>query len=122
LGENRNLAREIARRRVAFVGAFLSLVFGFTITEEISDSVLYIADDAALLLLGIVIIVLFLLYRNKINEMDLKRFNNIAAIIFAIGLIIKIFAIVIEAADPDALGDDIPSVIIFLVFLLNRFL
>ncbi len=109
------------KRAVAVFASFLTLVFGSTAVSEM-DHPLYAVDDIALLLIGVVSLVLLLyVYRNRKTVADIKKSLNIFVILFVVGLLIKVAFTGIEASDADALGDEIPSMIIIIFVLVSRF-
>lgn len=109
------------RRAVAIFASFLTLVFGSTAASEM-DHPFYAVDDLALLLIGVVSLFLFLyVYRNRKTVADIKKSLNIFVVLFLIGLIIKVAFTGIEASDADALGDEVPSMIIIVFVLISRF-
>ncbi len=109
------------RRAVAVFASFLTLVFGSTAVSEM-DHPLYAVDDVALLLIGVVSLVLLLyVYRNRKTVADIKKSLNVFVVLFLVGLLIKAAFTGIEASDADALGDEIPSMIIIIFVLVSRF-
>lgn len=109
------------RRAVAIFASFLTLVFGSTAASEM-DHPFYAVDDLALLLIGVVSLFLFLyVYRNRKTVADIKKSLNVFVVLFLIGLIIKVAFTGIEASDADALGDEVPSMIIIVFVLISRF-
>ncbi len=109
------------KRAVAVFASFLTLVFGSTAVSEM-DHPLYAVDDVALLLIGVVSLVLLLyVYRNRKTVADIKKSLNVFVALFVVGLLIKVAFTGIEASDADALGDEIPSMIIIIFVLVSRF-
>ncbi len=109
------------KRAVAIFASFLTLVFGSTAVSEM-DHPLYAVDDVSLLLIGVVSLVLLLyVYRNRKTVADIKKSLNVFVVLFVVGLVIKAAFTGIEASDADALGDEIPSMIIIIFVLVSRF-
>ncbi|BCS93600.1 MAG: hypothetical protein MjAS7_2208 [Metallosphaera javensis (ex Sakai et al. 2022)] len=121
---DRDMARSRAKRRVALIGGVFCFIFGIAgFLEELNGGLLESLDDFIFLAIGIIIIILFLIYRNTFTNRDLNRFLNVTTLLLVLGLVFKLLAIgALEARDLSALGDDYPSVILILLVIIYRFL
>jgi len=120
--ESKIYTKLMQKRAVAIFLGFLFLVFGTDIPTEM-DHPIFIMDEIVALALSVILLFSMLyLYRNKNTVEDLKRSMNIYLAVVIIFLAFKLLAAtVIEAGDPDAVGNDIPSVIIGIMALIARF-
>jgi uncharacterized membrane protein YozB (DUF420 family) len=120
--EEKAVNRELGRRRVfVFSAAFLALaLFGDAMTE--ADMFTHVLDEIAIVSLSIIVLILIAAWRKKVTLQDLKKQHNIIAMLFAIMLIFKLYAITVEIGDPEDFGDEIPILIGLILTLLNTVL
>ncbi|MDE1869426.1 MAG: hypothetical protein KGH71_00375 [Candidatus Micrarchaeota archaeon] len=114
--------KELAKRRVFIFAAFFMLfALGGLIGEE-GDILSHAADD--IVLAGIAAVTIIYLYasRNRQSLVDLRRQHNIVLVLFIIALVVQIGAIFIEMGDPMDFGNEIPSLILIVLVLVNRFI
>jgi dolichyl-phosphate-mannose--protein O-mannosyl transferase len=120
--EEKTLRRELGRRRVyIFVSAWLLLALGGVINEE-SYIFLHALDEYVIFAIVIVAVLLFVLWRKKQSLPELKKQHKIIWILFAVALVFKIYAIYVEAGDPEDFGNEIPIFILLILTLVNRFI
>jgi hypothetical protein len=119
--EDKLLIREIAKRRVFLFFSVLTLLAlsDAAITE--SDIFLHAIDDYAIITLSILSIILIVVWWKKQSLGELRKQHNIILIIWAVALLFQIFAFVQEINDPEDFGNEIPSLILILLILINRF-
>ena len=98
-------------RTVNLVGASIAALAGFAfapgmiIEPEFMDKV----DDGLILIVGIAAIVWYLRNGNRIAR-------SVMPIVFVgICLVLKIFAVIVEIADPEDVGDDFGGLILFVL-------
>lgn len=103
-----------------FFTVFLALALLATIGEE-SDMLLNALDDYVLVGITIVTLILIYVMRNKDSTVELRKQSNWITILFVIALIVQIFAIFQELHDPADFGNGIPSLMLILFVLVNRF-
>lgn len=120
--EEKTPRRELGRRRVyIFVSAFLLLALGGIINEE-ADIFLHALDEYVIFALVVIAAILFVIWRKKQSLSELKKQHNIIAVLFVVALLFKIFAIYVEASDPEDFGNEIPIFILLILTLVNRFI
>lgn len=100
--------KEIPQKLNFFVAGLLSIL-GLSLSSEIimEDDPMDKVDDVLLLLLG-----LFSIYWYKKNA---NKFSAMPVILTLVALVIKIFAIVVEHGDAEAVGDDIGLVVTLVI-------
>jgi hypothetical protein len=119
-GEANLVTKFLGRRRVyAIVSVWLLVLIEVAIME--GDTFIHAFDDIAVVAIAAITIILVLLWRSKTSLAELKKQTNIFAALFVIGLAVKLFAIVVEAADPADFGDEIPLFVLMVILVLNRF-
>jgi hypothetical protein len=120
--ESKVYTKLMQKRAVAIFLGFLFLVFGTDIPGEM-DHPIFIMDEIVVLILAVILLFSMLyLYKNKNTIEDLKRSLNIYLVVALLFFAIKLLtATVIEVGDPDALGNDIPAVIIGIMAIIARF-
>ena len=98
-------------RSVNLVGASVAGLAGFAFAPEmiIEPESIDRVDDFLLLLIGIAAIVWYLRGANRYA----RSLMPIAFV--ALGLVVKIFAITVEIADPEDVGDDFGGLILFVL-------
>ncbi|MEM0117609.1 MAG: hypothetical protein QXX17_02635 [Conexivisphaerales archaeon] len=109
------------RRRALGVVGGLSLAFAPVIFSEM-DHPLFTVDDLTVTILGAIILIVYLVLRNRTSLSSLKSQTNLFTAIALVGLIVKFAWIFVELGDPDAFGDDMSSLVLIIVILANRFL
>jgi len=98
-------------RSVNLVGASIAGLAGFAFAPEmiIEPESIDRVDDFVLLLVGIAAIVWYLRGVNRYAR-------SLMPIVFvALGLVVKVFAIIVEIADPEDVGDDFGGLILFVL-------
>ena len=96
-------------RTVNLIGVAIAGLAGFAFAPEaiIEPDVIDKVDDTLILLLGIGAIVWYLRNGNRYAR-------SLMPIVFVgVALLLKIFAIVVEIADPEDVGDDFGGLILF---------
>jgi len=120
--EEKALRKELGRRRVyIFFAAFYALALAGLIGEE-GDIFIHALDEIVIVALSILVLVLIFIWRKRITVGELRKQHNIITVLFAIALIFKLYAFIVEANDPQDFGDEIPIAIGLVLTLLNRFL
>ncbi len=119
--DDKPLIHEIAKRRVFLFFGILTLLAlsDAAITE--SDILLHAIDDYAIITLSIITILIIAVWWKKQSLGELRRQHNIILIIWIVALLFQIFAFVQEINDPEDFGNEIPSLILILLILINRF-
>lgn len=105
-------------------GIMAALAGGYigAIMQEM-DHVVYVVDDLVIGLVGAIVLILYLIWRKHGDVNSLKRDTNVFSALLLFALLIKIIWLFgVEIHDPDAIGDDIPSIYFLIVVLLNRFM
>ena len=102
---------QCVNRSVNLVGASIAGLAGFAFAPEmiIEPESIDRVDDFLLLLIGIAAIVWYLRGANRYA----RSLMPIAFV--ALGLVVKIFAITVEIADPEDVGDDFGGLILFVL-------
>jgi len=114
--------KQIGRRRVNgfFYGLLLVAIFN-TVFEE-SDITSHVADDVADIVLAAVGLLLILAWRKRTSISDLRKINNILAVLAVLVVVATIYAITQEYTDPMDFGNEIPTLIFGIFLLINRFI
>jgi hypothetical protein len=103
-----NISQSV-NRSVNLVGATIAGLSGFAFGPEaiIEPEVIDKVDDTLILIVGIAAIVWYLRNANRYAR-------SVMPIVFvAICLVLKIFAVIVEIADPEDVGDDFGGLILF---------
>jgi len=115
---DRSVVREISRRRVfIFVSTFL--VLGAVGILEESDMFLHAIDDA-MIVLTIIALLGFAMWRNRLSLAELSKQNNIFAALFVVALIFKLYGTMTEMGDAIDFGNEIPLLIAFVLTIASR--
>ena len=118
---DKSVVRELSRRRVfVFVSVFLVFA-GVGIILEESDILLHAIDDYAMVVLAIIALLGFALWRSRYSLADLRKQNNIFAALFVVALVFKLYGVMTEIGDAMDFGDEIPLLIAFILTIANRF-
>ena len=118
---DKSVVRELSRRRVfVFVSVFL-VVAGVGIILEESDIFLHAIDDYAMVVVAIIALLGFALWRNRHSLGELRKQNNIFAALFVVALVFKLYGVMTEISDAMDFGDEIPLLIAFVLTIANRF-
>ena len=113
--------KEISRRRVfVFILLIGVIALGPAFFAE-GDMLSHAIDDIAIMGLSLVGLAFLALSWKKDTVSQLKRQNTIIFAIFVVHLVIQIIAIIIEIHDAAVFGDEIPSLIVLLLALVNWF-
>lgn len=115
------IIRELSRRRVfIFAAFFVIFVLGSLIAEE-GDILSHAFDDAAIFAIGLITLVFLYVSRHRHSLSELTKQHNVVFALFVLALLIQIAAIFMEMNDPQDFGNEIPSLILILLVLANRF-
>ena len=118
----KSVLKEHGRRRVfVFFWGFVIVAISGVITEEM-DMTLHVADDYVDIIAAVIVLALYLMWRNKTALADLKKANNIATVFAVVLVLATIFAITQEIGDPTDFGNEIPTLFFGVFMLVNRFL
>ncbi len=98
-------------RSVNLVGATVAALAGFAFGPEmiIEPEVIDKIDDTLILITGIAAIVWYLRNGNRYAR------SMMPIVFVGIGLLLKIFAVIVEIADPEDVGDDFGGLILFVL-------
>lgn len=120
--EDQHLVKELSRRRVyIFLALFTALAFGGLLREE-SDQFLHVLDEYVLVGGSLVILFLSWKWRATHSLAALKSQHVIFTMLLMVMLIFQIAALSLEISDPADFGNDIPSLILVIVTILNKFI
>ena len=114
--------KELAKRRVFLFGGAALLFALFGVLFEESDKLLHLIDDVVVVGVGLLIVALIIAWRNRVAAEDVHRQNNLFTVLLVIALVAELIAFPIEISDPMDFGNEPPSLIILVVFILNRFI
>ncbi|MDE1850970.1 MAG: hypothetical protein KGH54_04235 [Candidatus Micrarchaeota archaeon] len=115
------VAKELSKRRVfIFAALFAILALGGLIGEE-SDMLAHAFDDIAILSLSVIVLLVIGVSWKKVSFKELIMQHNVITLLFAVALAVQIAAIFIEMSDPADFGNEIPSLILILLAIANRF-
>lgn len=113
--------RELGVRRASlYVSIFGVVVLGLVTLGE-SDKPLHLIDDLVLVAVAVVAIVLIGLGWKRQTLSELHRLNKVLTGLFAVAFVGQVFGIFVEFNDPKDFGNDIPSLILVVLVLANRF-
>lgn len=119
--QTKAVAKELSKRRVfIFAALFAILALGGLIGEE-SDILAHAFDDIAILSLSVIILLVIAVSWKKVSFKELVMQHNVITIFFVVALIVQIAAIFIEISDPADFGNEIPTLILIILSLANRF-
>ena len=114
--------KQLGRRRVfAFFWSFVILALASSVVEE-GDIFLHVVDDYADIILAVVALIVLIAWWRRTSESDLKRVNNILAVLAVLLIFATIFAITQEYNDPMDFGNEIPTLFFGIFLVINRFL
>jgi hypothetical protein len=120
--DQKSLLREFSRRRVnTFFSGVLFVVFlAVSILEraDVSDLI----DDGGVAVLAIIGIVIIAARWKKNTPIELRSTNTIIMVFAVIMVLLTLYGLYNESADPTAFGDDPAQLIVSIAFLLNRFI
>ncbi len=119
--EDKMVIREIAKRRVFLFFSILTVLALSEAATTESDIFLHAIDDYAIVILSILTALLIILWWKKQTLGELRKQHNTILIIWVVALLFQIFAFVQEINDPVDFGNEIPSLILILLTLINRF-
>jgi peptidoglycan/LPS O-acetylase OafA/YrhL len=118
---DKSRVKQLGRRRVfAFFWALLLIAIANTVNEE-GDIFLHVVDDYADIILAVVALIVLVAWWKKSSIPDLKRVNNIMAVLAVLVIIATIYAITQEYTDPADFGNEIPTLLFGIFLLINRF-
>ena len=105
-----NIAQSV-NRSVNLVGVAVVALAGFAFAPEaiIEPDAIDKVDDTLILLIGIGAIVWYLRNGNRLVR------SIVPILLMAVGLLLKIFAVIVEFADPEDVGDDFGGLILFVL-------
>lgn len=113
--------RELGRRRVfVFVAAFLVLALANAVREE-NDIFLHALDDNVIILLALIILVYVGISWKKDTPEALRKQHNIVMLLLVVAVAFQIYGFVQEINDPADFGNEIPSLMLLVLALVNRF-
>ncbi|MDE1870960.1 MAG: hypothetical protein KGI06_01845 [Candidatus Micrarchaeota archaeon] len=113
--------KEIAKRRVFVFILLIGLIaIGPAFMAE-GDMLSHAVDDIAIMGLSLVGLAFLALSWKKNTVSQLRMQNSIILAIFVLLLVIQIFAIVIELHDAADFGDEIPSLVVLALAVINWF-
>jgi hypothetical protein len=118
--ETKEIRRWTGRRRAAGIIGGVSLAFFGTAMAEIAGNPIYTVDDFVAATIGLIVLLLYLAYRNKISIGDLRKQANIFTALLVVAFTVKFAWIFVELHDPDAMGDDMAAIYFLLAVILNR--
>ncbi|HVA82719.1 MAG TPA: hypothetical protein VNF06_00975 [Candidatus Aquilonibacter sp.] len=119
--QTKAVAKELSKRRVfIFAALFAIFALGGLIGEE-SDILAHAFDDIAILSLSVIILLVIAVSWKKVSFKELVMQHNVITIFFVVALIVQIAAIFIEISDPADFGNEIPTLILIILSLANRF-
>ncbi len=117
-----NLRRELARRRVfVFFSVFTLLALGNTVMEE-SDMFMHALDDYGTVAIVAITLILLAIWWKKQTLNDLRKQHSIITGLFVMSLLLTFYAFSVEIGDPADFGNEIPSLILIILIILNKFL
>jgi heme A synthase len=120
-GADMSVSKWLGRNRVsAFFFAFALVALLNTITEE-NDIFLHVVDDYADIAIIVVALALLAMWWKKKSPAELKRTQNVMAVLAVALILATIFAITQEINDPADFGNEIPSLLFGVFLLINRF-
>jgi hypothetical protein len=121
LAENKNITKQISRRRVfLFIFAFLFIGMLLDVMAEL-DVLAYALDDIAIVSLSAIGILLMAYMRKDTSSKKLELQNNIMLVLVVAMILFQIVGIFVELKSPEDFGDDIPVLIGLVLALVNRF-
>lgn len=119
--QSKQVAKELSKRRVfIFAALFAILVLGSLIGEE-SDILSHVFDDVAIFWLSVIVLLVIAISRKKVSIKELAMQHNVITVLFVAALLIQIAAIFIEMSDPADFGNEIPTLILIILAIANRF-
>lgn len=103
--------REFARRRVAmFLYVLTVIVFPTFIPQEAAEFT-HVVDDYATVVLALVAIVFYVaMWRKPVQS--IRTANKLATILAVLIILVTIYAVTQEIADPADFGNEIPTIIL----------
>ncbi len=115
------LNKEKARRRVfVFLAILIVFAIGHTIFGELKEFA-DVADDIVLVGSALVTLALFLKWKGTEDALALRKQHKAIMILFVAVLLVQIAAFPIEMDDVAAFGNEIPSLMLIVLFLVNYF-
>ncbi|MDE1828194.1 MAG: hypothetical protein KGH65_03485 [Candidatus Micrarchaeota archaeon] len=119
--QSKQVVKELSKRRVfIFAALFAMLVLGSLIGEE-SDILSHAFDDVAIFWLSVIVLLVIAVSRKKVSLKELIMQHNVITVLFVAALLIQIAAIFIEMSDPADFGNEIPTLILIILAIANRF-
>jgi heme/copper-type cytochrome/quinol oxidase subunit 4 len=106
------------RRAAGIIGAVSLAFFGTTMAEL--DKPIYVVDDIVAGVIGLIVLLLYLVYRNKTSIGDMRKQANIFTTLLVVAYAVKFAWLFVELNDPDAMGDDVAAIFFLLAVILNR--
>ncbi len=124
-GQNNNAdslhVKWMQRRAIAIFSSFFLLILGTAVISELAHP-LYAVDDFFAIAVGVISLFMFLyIYKNRKSNKDIETSMNVFTVLVLLLILVKIAFILIEAGDADALGDDIPTVLVGIMIVISRF-
>jgi heme A synthase len=107
-------------RVYAFFWTFVLVAIANVITEE-NDVFLHVVDDYTDITLAVVAIIIIAMWWKKRSPAELKRTNNVLAVLSVLLILATLFAITQEIGDPADFGNEIPTLLFGFWLLINRF-
>jgi hypothetical protein len=84
------------------------------------DKPIYVVDDIVAGVIGLIVLLLYLVYRNKTSIGDMRKQTNIFTTLLVVAYAVKFAWLFVELNDPDAMGDDVAAIFFLLAVILNR--
>ncbi len=115
--------KEMARQRFyLFIYAITIIAFLPQINVEFTFNNIFPIDDILSVILGAAAIAYLALNRAKRSQAEIKKTNTVAFVLGVVILLLSLVALVIEAGEPEAFGNEPPSLIISILLIVNRFI
>lgn len=113
--------RDLGRRRVfVFIALFLILALANALREE-NDIVLHALDDNVIILLAIVILAYIGISWKKETPEALRKQHNLVLVLLIVAVLVQIYGFIEEINDPADFGNEIPTLMLLILGLINRF-
>ncbi len=89
---------------------------------EESDMFMHALDDYGTVAIAAITLILLAIWWKKQTLNDLRKQHNIITGLFVVALLLTFYAFSVEMGDPADFGNEIPSLILIILIILNKFL